>query len=437
VTGPLIGALAELDLPYPPPDDPATLLEQEVRYTYWPVAYQFGDPTVISNVSLPLSGVQFSQAIRGVGEFRASLQLTEDEVRAIYPWDKIMPRKSGIVVVRSVFNNASSSWESEPVQHYVIWAAPRDPHTGRMSIYGTTVEGLWARRLITKAMSWSGQDQTLIAADLLDPNQFSQIPLGSGMWTGWINVDPPVLVTGVARTFSYAEGQETNLLEAHQNRSQLATNSYEWTTRPRVLVGDDAESASTFRLEYQMGFPYLGQGVGGIDPPKRMRFDTYGSGNVLSFSMNHDGSEVPNIMWARGKGYDQLQVKALVTNVDQLGQEEWEYGFLQTEAKFSDPDVSLVSTLTDYARKAMWEKLGSEQFIPSLTIRGDMPPYFGTYSLGDQFILETNDATWRTDLYGDSGYVEVLLRAFGWVVTPPQGEQSEHIQIVLGAGALS
>jgi hypothetical protein len=433
----MIGAIAELDVPYPAPDDPAARLEQEAVYSYWPVAYVFGDPTVISNVSLPLSGVRFSETIRGVGELRASLQLDDDEVRAIYPWDKIMPRKSGIVVVRSVYNTVTADWDSTAIQHYIVWAAPRDPHTGRMSIYATTVEGLWARRLITKAMTWSGQDQTLIAADLLDPALFSKIPLGTGQWTGWINIDPPVAATGVARTFSYADGQETNLLEAHQNRSQLATNSYEWTTRPRVLVGDDAASAATFRLEYVMGYPRLGVGLGGVEPPKRMRYDTGGSGNVLSFGIQNDGSNVPNIVWGRGKGYDQLQVKALVTNTDAGGFSEWEYGFLQTEAKFSDPDVSLVETLTDYSRKFMWEKLGSEQYIPALTIRGNLPPYFGTYGIGDDIILESNDPTWRPDLYDDAGYVSFLLRIFGWVVTPPQGEQGEDIQIVLSGGALS
>lgn len=425
---------------YPAPDDPITRLEQEVRYSYWPVSYQFGDPTVISNVGLPLSGVQFSYGIRSVGEFRAQLQLGDDEVRAMYPWDKIIPRKTGIVVVREVFNPISATWASEALQHYLIWSAPRDPHTGRISMYGTTVEGLWSRRLITKAITWSGVDQATIAADLLLPAKFSKIDLGGGLWPGWITVDPPGVGTTVFRSFSYADGQETNLLEAHQNRSQLATNSYEWTTRPRVLSGPDptdAASANTFRLEYQLGYPRLGREIGGTQPVPRVRFDREGSGNVVSFGFNYDGANVPNIVWARGKGYDSLQTTALVTNTDATGTSEWAYGFMQTEAKFSDPDVGDPTTLSSYARRYMWEQLGSEQFIGSLRLRGNLPPYFGSYFLGDDIIFETNDLTWPPDYYDAAGFAEFGLRIFGWKVTPPQGENGEDIELILSGAALA
>jgi hypothetical protein len=401
------------------------------------VSYSFGDPTVISNVSLPLSGVQFSEIMRGVGELRGQLQLADEEVRSIYPWDKIVPRKTGIVVVREVFDPITATWAPEAVQHYIVWAAPRNPVTGRMSIYATTVEGLWARRLITRAMSWTNQDQTLIAADLLNPALFSKIALGADPWRGWITVDPPVAATGVVRTFSYADGQESNLLEAHQNRSMLATNSYEWRTRPRVLSGADAASANTFRIEYQMGFPSLGRRLGGIFPPPRFTFDRTGAGNVSAFELAYDGSDVPNIVWARGSGYDSLQVKALVQNIDGGGFPEWAYGFLQTEDRFSDPDVKLESTLTSYARRWMWEKLGSEQYISSMTVQGNTPPYFGTYGIGDDVIVSTNDSTWADDRYDSSGMVELSLRVFGWVVTPPQGEANETVQLLLSGGNIA
>lgn len=417
--------------PYPPLVDPAVPLEQETRYTYWPVSYQFGDPTVISNAPLPLSGVQFSWVMRGAGELKGSLQLADDEVRALHPWDKIIPRKTGIVVVREVYLPESSRWVTSAVQHYVVWAAPRDPANGRMLITAHTVEGLWARRLITKAMTWSGADQATIAADLLLPSKFSKVPLGGGgLWPGWITVDPPGL-TGVARDFSYADGQETNLLEAHQNRSQLAVNGYEWTTSIRVLNGTDAASASTFRVQYVLGFPTLGRQLGDDYPVPRLRYDRNGGGNVLAFGLQYDGTSVPNIVWGRGNGYEAEQVKVQVQNTDLAGLNEWDYGYLQTEARFSDPDVKLQSTLSDYCYRYMWDKLGSEQFVSSLTIRGDRAPFFGSYSIGDEAILETNDPTWPPDWYDGSGYVELLVRIYGFVVTPRQGDKAETVQLLI------
>ena len=48
--------------------DPTLRVPQQVSYTYWPVAYNFGDPTVISQTPLPLSGVQFSKGMRMAGQ---------------------------------------------------------------------------------------------------------------------------------------------------------------------------------------------------------------------------------------------------------------------------------------------------------------------------------------------------------------------------------
>lgn len=420
---------------YPPFSDPVATEIQQARYTYWPVAYQFGDPTVISNVPLPLSGVKFSEVIRGVGELRGYLQLAEPEVRALYPWDKIIPRITGIVVVREVLDTAASRWIPDVVQHYCVWAAPPDPATGRIAILGQTVESLWARRLITRGMTWLSADQQQIAADLLDPAKFSLIPVGSGLWPGWITIDPPTVPTGVPRDFTYEERQETNLLEAHQNRSQLATNSYEWTTKPTVLIGDDAASASVFRLQFVMGFPRLGRELGEEFPVPRVRYDRGGGGNVSGFEYRYDGSSVPNIVWGRGNGYEELQTKALVTNTFG-GVNEWDLGFLQTEARFSDPDVKEQSTLEAYCGRYMWQRLSGEKFIAKLTIRGNRPPFFGTYSLGDQIILESNDVTLPPDTIDGSGFAEFLTRVYGWSVTPPQGRQDEVVELLV-AGDLA
>lgn len=412
------------------PSDPAAPTEQEVRWTYWPVSYQFGDPTVISNSPLPLSGVQMSEVMRGVGELRGSLQLADPEVRALYPWDKVIPRKTGIVAVREFFDPNGNRWIAEPFQHYIVWAAPRNPITGRMEIVAQTVESLWARRLITKAITWSSVDQTVIADDLLNPAVFSTVALGAGMWPGWITVDPALNLTGVIRSFSYPAGQESNLLEAQQNRSQV-NNGYEWRTAVRVLSGTDAVSATTFRPQLVLGFPRLGRQLGDIAPVPRLKFDTRGNGNVLSFAYQFDGSQVNNIVWGRGNGYEDIQVKANAQF------DEWQYGFLQTEGRFSDPDVKQASTLLDYCFRQIWQELSGEQFIGSLTLRGDQPPYLNSYGIGDDLILDTNDATWPTDFYGPDGFLSLTTRIFGRSITPPQGNQAEIVKLVVTGGDIS
>jgi len=430
-----VTSAAEASAPYPLFSDPIATDTQQVRYTYWPVAFQNGDMVVISNQSLPLSGVQYSQVMRGVGELKATLQLADPEVREMNPWDKVVPRKTGIVVVREAADPISGEWIGQVVWSGIVWKAPRNPQTGRMEIMAQTVESLWARRLITKAISWNLIDQTTIAADLLNPANFSLIPLGSGLWKGWITIDPPTNLTGVLRQHHYDEGQETNLLEAHQARSQLATNSYEWTTSTRVLSGDTPASANSYRPVFELGFPKLGNQVGDQYTIPRLVFDSAGAGNVTAFGFTHDGGNVPNIVWGRGKGYEALQTKTQVQNQDASGVPEWSYGFLQTEARFSDADVTSVSTLQSHCYRYMWERLSSERFISNLTVRGDQAPYFGTYGIGDEVILETNDVTWPEDWYPESGFVELLVRIYGWTVTPPQGETAEKVELLISGGA--
>jgi len=417
-----------------PVDPSITGQQREVRYSYWPVNFAMGNLTVISNVSLPLSGVAYSKAMREVGELRATLQLADDSVRSLYPWDKIIPRKTAIVVVREQQDPVSSDWVAQAMDAYTVYVAPSDPETGRQSIVAhSTPEAQWARRLITKGMSWVAQDQTVIAADLCDPAKFSLIPLGANPWPGYVTVDPPTVMTGVLRNHSYDEGQETNLLEAHQARSQLATNSYEWTTGLRILSGASAVSAQSFRPVYVMGYPQLGRRRSSDFPMPILTYDTGGTGNVTTLKVNRDGTAVPNIVWGRGDGYEDLQVKAQISNIDQYGKAEWEYGYLQSEERFSNPDVSNVNTLADHMYKLMWDRLGSERYLASVRVRGDLPPYFGSYVVGDDILLRTNDRTWPPDWYVD-GWMYLPGRIYGWTAAPPQGDQHEAIDLLVGGG---
>lgn len=410
-----------------PLSDPASPTEVEVKWSYWPVNYAFGDPTVISNSPLPLSGVSMSETMRGVGELKATLQLADEEVRALNPWDKVVPRKTGIVAVREVLDPVARVWTATPIQHYVVWSAPRDPATGRMSISAQTVESLWARRLITREIIWDNVDQTTIAANLLNPAIFSQVAVGANPWPGWINIDPPVTNTGVLRDFTYDENQETNLLAAHKDRSQVI-GGYEWRTSVRVLSGVDAVSAASFRVQFVLGYPQLGRRLGDLAGIPRLRYDREGAGNVLEVSYPYDGTDVPNIVWGRGNGYEELQVRSLAINT------EWNYGFLQSEDRFSDPDVKEQATLDDKCLQRIDEALSGERYITGLTIRGDRPPYFGSYVIGDDLILETNDLTWPPDFYDANGFLALTSRIFGWVINPPQGDQSEKIKLVLAGG---
>jgi hypothetical protein len=415
---------------------------QDVRYTYWPVHYKGGDPTVISATPLPLSGVQYSQVARGVGELRASLQLADPDVRAIKPWEVIYARKTGIVAVRSV-RDASGAETHVVVWHGIIWENPTDASTGRMEITAQTVESLWARRCVTGPprsvgwvptpadpgeLSWAQADQATMAADLLDPSKFSQLGTGALGFPGWITVDPPGVTTGVLRDFTYKRNQQTNLLEAHQDRSKVI-NGYEWTTTTKVLSGTDAYSASTYRCQFILGYPRLGRQYGVSDVP-RVSYFVDGRGNALPPKYAHSGLAVPNAVWGNGSGLDDATVRALATNT-----QEWDNGFLITESRYSNPDVSVQATLQDYTNAAILQALANEIYISELELRGDLQPYFGSYVIGDDLILVSDDWT-LPDLSDGTREKASLTRIMGWRVTPPEGNGTERVSLMLGTNGV-
>lgn len=414
--------------------------EQATSYSYWPVDYLNGDPTVISNVPAPLSGVQYSELARGVGELRATLQLADDEVRATNPWEKFVPRKTGIVVVRSVTDPDTGQLNHDAVWHGILWQAPTDPATGRMELLFQTVESLWARRLITgpppvgqrdasgnllPSVTWSQADQAQIVRDLLNPLFFSQLGVAAGQFPGWINVEAPVANMGVPRDLTYRRGQETNLLQAHQDRSSII-NGYEWRTSVRVLSGTNAYNATSFRLQFIWGYPRLGRSyLDDVDIPT-FNYQVDGRGNVVNIKYAYDGTGVSNMMWGTGAGIDDDALRVWTSNSS-----DWTYGFLATEGRYSNSDVIERNTLQQQNDAQLLQGYANERFISALTLRGDLQPYYRSYLIGDDCLVLTDDWTWPNNPDGSRG-VQFVSRIMGWKVTPPEGNNSEKLELVLG-----
>lgn len=410
---------------------------QDVSYSYWPVNYLNGDPTVISNAPFPLSGVQFSVLARGVGEMKASLQLADDTVRAMNPWDKFVERKTGVVVVRTVTNDSGTRDHTIPY-HGVLWNAPPDPDTGRMEMTFQSVESAWARRLITGPppigmrdslgtllpdVTWTQQDQYQIARDLLNPGFFSQLGNIAGQFPAWITVEGPTGSTGILRDMTYKRGSESNLLTAHQDRSKIL-GGYEWYTACRLLTGTDAYNAGSYRIQFVAGYPRLGRSFAGGDKVPVFSYYVDGRGNVKKISYASNSQSVTNTVWGTGSGFDDSALRVIARNPS-----DWTYGFLVTEDRYSNPDVRVGSTLQEQTNAKLVQSYANERFIDALTVRGDLFPYFGSYAIGDDVLVTTDDWTWPE--VNGSRSTTFVSRIMGWKVTPPEGQTSELVDLVL------
>ncbi len=497
--------------------------QQEVRYTYWPVNYFLGDPTVISSAPLPLSGVNFSVLMKGVGELRASLQLADELVRSMNPWELAVPRKTGLVAVRSVrLDDDEDTEEHEIVWHGLLWERTPVPSTGRWEMVFRTIEYNWARRLITGPMAggdlvWAQGDRTTIVRDLLTPPTFSQVgppdDLGSAtaaanatnatslitttaeaaavttgtyvqvtatdgtprvtatgdtvfrvtskqantpivgqvtinltpamtvnsltgdlltvvaLFPGWVNIDKPIVLTGRRHDHSYKRDQQTNLLTAHQDRSKV-DDGYDWYTSTRVLSGGNALDAATYRPQFVMGYPRLGREYG-VDDIPRFVFRSDGRGNVLTASPVYNGSNVANVVWGQGAGYESDALRQVA-----MYPEDWANGHMITEDRYSNPDVKRADTLLEYTVAQLVETYANEQFVSSVEVRGDHPPYFGSYAMGDDALYSTDDWTNPDGPNGDRD-TTMITRIMGWVVTPPEGTNAETVKLVLAGGQVT
>lgn len=565
---------------------------QVVEYGYWPVYYIHGDPTVISQTPLPLSGVQYSRGIRSVGQLTATLQLADAAVRAVNPWATVIPRKTGIVVVRTVVDPVTGARTSKAMAHYLVWSAPADPATGRMTITANTAESLWARRLITGTVAirakitpgvtytwaatyfcgvslsvvmqaqwfnggtllgttsttltpgvgthaitsnhlapaganavilsifvnaltvangfnlqafsftapgspnfignsavvggntqgwvalnettmtgeasggsgglsfvglvststsdatgiatasaittnavvssptaWQNVDQQQIAADLLNPAKWSQVAVGSGNFPGWVTIDPPTVPTGVrVSSFGYQLGAQSSLLQAQQDRSNV-DNGYEWFLELRVLSGVDAGSANSYREQFILGYPRTGAQLAKGQPVPTFTSRMDGTGNVVSYKQSYDGSNVANIVWGQGSGFQSSAVQALAVDSSQ-----WSEGFLQTERQYQNTDLSDQATLQQYTNAQIVLDLANESFISGLTVRGDLAPTLDTWALGDDVIFMADDWIWPDGAHGRQ--VSFLTRILGYVVTPPEGSTGETVQVLMNGGDL-
>lgn len=575
--------------------DPTLRTPQRISYTYWPVYYLGGDVVVTSQTPLPLSGVMYSMGMMAVGELKATLQLADPSVRAIDPWALVIPRKTGIVVVRSVTDPTTGAVTSKAMGHYLVWTAPRDPNTGRITITANSVESLWGRRLITGTqairasivpgnsytfscqeftggsftfnmtcnwyqggtflstttatftpgtglvtmsanhtapanangvvlsifvntltvssgynvenvffgpvgtttnfvpnnqfvgadlsgwtqivntsmtgqisggafntgyvalvstdattatgmmtssilttnavvshpVAWQNVDQQQIAADLLNPAKWSQIPLNAGSFPGWITIDPPTVPTGVQiQELEYQLNSQTNLLQAHQDRAQLA-NGYEWYTALRVLSGTDPLSANSFREQFILGYPRAGRQIAHGDPCPTFQSRIDGSGNVISYLMWYDGTQTNNIYWGSGSGYQSSAVQALAVDSSQ-----WTEGFLMTEGQYQNTAISDQVTLQAYTNAQIIGDIASEFYLYQLAVRGDLPPTLDTYGLGDDITFVADDWIWPDGVAGDR-MVTIQSRIVGLTIVPPEGTNGEKVSVLINSAQLS
>lgn len=284
--------------------------------------------------------------------------------------------------------------------------------------------------VVSQPTAWLNTDQQQIAADLLNPAKWSQVPVNPGNFPGWITVDPPTVPTHVIiQSFGYELNAQTSLLQAHQDRSTL-DNGYEWYLELDVLDGANAGAANAYREQFILGYPRTGRQIANGDPVPVFTSRRDGTGNVVTYKPANDGSTVANIVWGQGSGFQSSAVQALAVDSSQ-----WNVGFLQTERQYQNTTISDQPTLQAYTNAQIVLDLANEQYISGLTVRGDLSPTLDTWELGDDVIFMADDYVWPDAQDGNPAAL-FTTRILGYVCTPPEGDKSEQVQVIMNGGDL-
>lgn len=335
---------------------------------------------------LPLGRVRFTCARNGAGTFSASLAIGDTRVARQGPISATIPGRTAMYVLR----------DGEPLYGGIVWTRRYKASEGHIEIGGAEWWSYFHRRFITTTAEFSQVDQLEIARSLVstaqaEPDGDIGVFLDAGHTSGRL------------RDRTYVG---TELKPVGEAVEQLSA----------VLDGFDFRSAveldanGDLRKRLAMGYPALGRDVEDTGLVFEM------PGPVVDYEWPEDGSSMANTVHAVGA--DHLRSTASVAN---------RAGWPLLEAAASYTDVSRQNTLDDHA-SADLDALDEPVTLPGFTVRGDIEPVLGSYTVGDEARLRVTDSRFPDG-------AEFTSRITSYTVTPPQGDMAESVQITLEEAA--
>lgn len=209
---------------------------------------------------------------------------------------------------------------------------------------------LLAKRFTSIEQNYSGVDAGAIAWDLI--NQSQLLPNGDlGFTQGTIQVSK-------TRDRSYSD---KNILDAILQLSE-------------VIDGFDFEV--TWDKKFNVYYPKIGT--------KRTDIQFTYPGNISDLSVVSDGTIVANHITARGSGTGTGALRAVAEDITS------EQSYYRLEDIEDYNDVSEIDTLQEHADEDLRQSL-SFNLMPDITLVGNITPEYGTYNLGDEILITSND----------------------------------------------
>ena len=343
---------------------------------------------------LPLSGVSFDKRLNDTGSLRGQLKVDDPAIRDREPRLLTEPGRTAIYVDR----DGDLLWGG------IVWTSRYQAGSGTLEIGAADFLSYFEHRRIlnhpvvaTDVVSYTDTDQLAIATALITLAQSH--PGG--------DLDVAVLGTqtsGVRRTVSYAAGELKPVADALRDLAN-AHDGFDFTAD--VEYGSDGRPIRFIRF----GYPRLGQ-------PGAPHVWEYGA-NIVDFSWPTDAARMATRMFAQGSTDNDLPLLRFAEDT-----EAYPNGWVLLDDAASQLDTR-DPVLVDAQARGELAARRRPVVLPELTVRADLDPVVGTYSVGDDVRVVLPDPFFAGD------QADVTLRLLGFEVTPGDDAGLEQVTLTV------
>ncbi|RSN65357.1 hypothetical protein DMH01_02960 [Amycolatopsis sp. WAC 04182] len=346
---------------------------------------------------LPLSGVSFDKKLNDSGTLRGQVRVDDPELRVREPRSLTEPGRTAIYVDR----DGDLLWGG------IIWTSRYSAAKGTLELGASDFLSYFDHRLVldpadlTRTVPFTG-DQIAVAQGAV---RLAQSHVDGDLGVTFLGAT----ASGVARTVSYTPAEAKAVAEVLRDLAG-ADDGFDFAFDVRY------DGSGAIERFLRFGYPRLGQ-------PGGPHVWEYGA-NLIDFGWPSDAASMATRMLGTSSG----GTGAPVIRADPSAHGA---GWPLLEAAAPQLDTADANLLAAHVAGELAVRR-RPVVLPELTVRADLDPVVGSYSVGDDARMLIDDPFFAGDL------LDVTVRILGFSVTPGDDAGQEEVVLtvapILGTG---
>lgn len=344
------------------------------------------DEKVIEEI--PLYGVYAQRILCSPGQFNGTFNLDQTGKRNQDLVDATIPGRTWLVMER----------EGVPVWWGIVWSRNFQSQAKSVQIYGAGFEVYPSKQLMLSNFTRLATNQLDIFCDLWTEMQ--------GVSGRNLNINIP---TGnpatVTKDLTVSLTDRKYYIEP-MNALANAIDGFDWT----ITVTRDGTG---YRKDLVLGYPYLGVNTSADS----LTFDY--PGNILNYYQTESMADAGTHTFGYGAGEGESQLVASAEFNDMVLGEGWP----RWDAEVSLKDIDNFDNLQQVTlQQGIKNKPPMNTY--TVTLKGNLEPIIGSYTLGDACTLSLHDSK-HPEIF------EIDTRVVGYEITPQSSDSTEEVKLII------